>query len=266
MFFLYFQNVDKKFISAAMYNALKEYDGDVDKYADAAFEKSILTHPDKVQEFLKQVDSTTFKTFTADPVYKLSISFYNVYTERVLNQMTKLNREQSKYYSVYIDAIVEKNVGKTLLPDANRTQRLTYGKVTGCVPADGVQYTYYTALDGLFEKNLKNQGNPDYYIPKKLVELYKNKDFGKYAVNGILRTCFLTNCHTTSGNSGSPVIDAKGRLVGLNFDRVAEGVASDYKYSPAMSRSIVMDVRYMLFVLDKYSPSKYLMEEMKIVK
>lgn len=216
--------------------------------------------------FLNKVDSTSIKTLTSDPVYELALSFYKVYTTRVSNQMTRLNSEQSKYYSVYVDALVEKNAGKLMPSDANRTQRLTYGKVMGSVPADGIKYDYFTTIDGLFEKRMKNSDNPDYYIPKKISELYKNKDFGPYASNGTLHTCFLTNCHTTSGSSGSPVLNAKGQLVGLNFDRMAEGVASDYKYSPNLSRSIVMDIRYMLFILDKYSPSKKIIEELVITK
>ncbi|MFZ4724481.1 MAG: S46 family peptidase [Paludibacter sp.] len=266
MFYLYYQNVDKKFIAPQMSDALSAYDGDVDKYATAAFEKSILTHPELIQKFLTQVDSTSMKTLTSDPVYKLALSFYSIYTEKVLNQMNKLNGLQSKYYSVYIDAIVEKNIGKTMSSDANRTQRLSYGTVKGCIPANGMQYNYYTTLDGVFEKRLNNPGNPDYYIPKKIIELYNNKDLGKYAVDGTIRTCFLTNCHTTSANSGSPVLNAKGQLVGLNFDRMAEGVASDYKYLPELSRSIVMDIRYMLFILEKYAPSKQLLDEIKFVK
>jgi len=127
-------------------------------------------------------------------------------------------------------------------------------------------YNYYTTLDGVFEKSQKNSGNEEYYIPKKMRELYSKKNFGKYALNGTVRTCFLTNCHTSSGNSGSPVLNAKGEMVGLNFDRMAEGVASDYRYLPELSRSITLDVRYLLFVLDKYSPSGFVLNEMKIVK
>ena len=266
MFYLYYQNVDPKFISDAMTNALKAFNGDVDKYASAAFEKSIVTHSDRMLAFLNNVDSTSIKTLTSDPVYELALSFYKVYTTRVANQMAKLNAEQSKYYTVYIDAVVEKNASKTMSSDANRTQRLTYGSVLGCTPADGIDYKYFTTIDGLFEKRMKNPGNPDYYIPKKFIELYDKKDFGQYSTNGTLHTCFLTNCHTTSANSGSPVLNAKGYLVGLNFDRMAEGVASDYKYSPDLSRSIVMDIRYMLFVLEKYSPSKNIINELVITK
>lgn len=266
MFYLYYQNVDRKFISEPMTNALKAYNGDVNKYAEVAFENSIITHPDRMYAFLDKVDSITIKTLTSDPIYELALSFYKVYTTRVNGQMKKLNTLQSKYYSVYVDAIAEKNAGKNMIADANRTQRLSYGKVCGSIPANGVKYDYFTTIDGLFEKRMRNLENPDYAIQKKIAELYNNKNYGPYGTNGTLRTCFLTNCHTTSGSSGSAVLNAKGELVGLNFDRMAEGVASDYKYSPDLSRSIVMDVRYMLFILDKYSPSNHIINELVIVK
>ena len=161
---------------------------------------------------------------------------------------------------------MEKNKGQIYCPDANQSQRLSYGKVTGSIPADGMTYNYFTTLDGVFEKSMKNSGNDEYYLPKKMRELFNKKDFGRYSTNGTVRTCFLTNCHTSSGNSGSPVLNAKGELVGLNFDRMSEGVASDYRYLPELSRSITLDVRYLLFVLDKYSPSGFVMNELKIVK
>lgn len=266
MFYLYYQNVDQKFISQAMIDALKQFDGDVDKYSEFAFKNSILTDSVRLKAFLAKVDTTTLKTLTTDPIYKLAISYYKVYTDRAMNQMKKLQAKQSDLYSLYMLAFYEKNADKQLPPDANRTQRLSYGKVQGCAPANGMQYNYFTTIDGLFEKNRRNAGNPDYLIPKKMRELYANKDFGKYSSNGTLPVNFMTNCQTSSGNSGSPVLNAKGNLIGLNFDRIAEGVASDYKYQADLSRSIAVDMRYILFILEKYSPSKELVNEMIIVK
>ncbi len=266
LLYMYYESVDKKFISNEMTAALKEYDGDVEKYSEAAFSNSIITKKDSLLSFLNKVDSVSIQKLTSDPVYKLALSYYKTYIETVANQMKKLQNEQSKYYTMYVNAIAEKNAGKLLSPDANRTLRVAYGNVNGCNPVDGVKYDFYTTIDGIFEKNLTNLGNEDYYIPKKLRSLYEKKDFGKYAENGVLHVNFLTNCQTTSGNSGSPVLNAKGNLVGVNFDRISEGVASDYRYIPDLSRSITLDVRYMLFLLDKYSPSGYLLNEMKFVK
>ena len=266
LLYRFYENVNKKFISDEMTQALKTFDGDVDKYTDDAFSKSILTNKDKMNAFLDKVDTTTIQTLTSDPVYKMALSYYKMYTERISGPLKRMQEQQSKYYKLYMQALMEKNKGQLYCPDANQSQRLSYGKVTGSVPADGMTYNYFTTLDGVFEKNQKNSGNDEYYVPKKMRELYNKKDFGNYAVNGTVRTCFLTNCHTSSGNSGSPVLNAKGEMVGLNFDRMGEGVASDYRYLPELSRSITLDVRYLLFILDKYSPSKYVMDELKIVK
>ena len=165
-----------------------------------------------------------------------------------------------------MDAIATMNANKLLAPDANRTQRLSYGKITGAKPADGLLYDYYTTLDGIFEKRAENPGHPDYSIPKKIGDLYEAADFGTYATNGKMPVNFLANLHTSSASSGSPVMNAKGELIGLNFDRIAEGVASDYKFLPDLSRNIVVDIRYVLFLLEKYSLSKHLVDEMTIVK
>ena len=265
MFYLYYRNVDQKFISQAMVDALKQFDGDVEKYSEYAFKNSILTDSVRLKAFLSKVDTTTLKSLTSDPIYKLAISYYKVYTDRVLKPMGKLQAQQSDLYTLYMQAFNEKNTGKLLPSDANRTQRLSYGKITGCTPANGLHYNYFTTIDGLFEKNQRNMDNPDYYIPKKLRELFENKDFGeKYISNGTIPVNFLTDCHTTSGSSGSPVLNAKGQLIGLNFDRISEGVASDYKYQQDLSRSIAVDVRYILFILEKYSLSKGIVNEFVI--
>jgi len=266
MLFLYYNNVDKAYISNVMVESLAPFDGDLDKYTDYAFANSMLTKPDSIQAFLQKVDTITIDKFTADPLYKIALSYYEVYTRRVLNQTQKLEAEQAKYYNLYMDAIASMNSNKLMFSDANRTQRLSYGKVTGALAADGLLYNYYTTMDGIFEKRADNPGNPDYLIPKKIADLYQNADFGTYAVNGKMPVNFLSNLHTSSANSGSPVLNAKGELIGLNFDRIAEGVASDYKYLPESSRNIAVDIRYVLFLLEKYSMSKQLVNEMVIVK
>lgn len=266
MLFLYYNNVDRAFISDVMVESLRPFDGDLDKYTDYAFANSILTKPDSIQAFLAKVDSVSMNKFTADPLYKISLSYYEVYTRKVLNQTKKLEGEQAKYYNLYMDAIATMNANKLLAPDANRTQRLSYGKVSRAKPSDGLLYDFFTTMDGIFEKRAENPGNPDYSIPKKIGELYDNADFGEYAKNGKMPVCFLSNLHTSSASSGSPVLNAKGELVGLNFDRIAEGVASDYKFLPELSRNIVVDIRYVLFLLEKYSLSQHLLNEIQIVK
>lgn len=267
MLYLYYNNVDRAFISNVMIESLQPFNGDLDKYTDFAFANSILTKPDSIQAFLQNVDSTSIKKFTADPLYKIALSYYEVYTGRVLNQTKRLEGEQAKYFNLYMDAIATMNANKILAPDANRTQRLSYGKVSRTKPTDGMLYNYFTTMDGIFEKRAENPGHPDYVIPKKMYDLYQNADFGPYAnKDGEMPVGFLSNNHTSSASSGSPVLNAKGELIGLNFDRIAEGVASDYKYLPELSRNIVVDIRYVLFILDKFSPSTQILDELKIVK
>jgi hypothetical protein len=154
---------------------------------------------------------------------------------------------------------------KKFYPDANGTLRVAYGKVDDYKPRDGVQYLHYTTLDGLVEKH--NSGHEDFYVTPKLIEMYEKKDFGSYAdKNGKLRIAFTGSNHTTGGNSGSPVLNANGELIGTNFDRNWEGTMSDIMYNVNFCRNIVLDVRYTLWIVDKYAGAGYLLNEMKIVR
>jgi len=265
MVFSYYEHVDPKYIPADLSAAIQKFNGDVEKFTNHAFENSILTKPDQVQKFLQQIDSASISEFKKDPVYRAAISFYVNYTRNVVNQTDKLESEQSQYYNVYMQAINKMNENLNLPADANRTQRISFGKITGAKYQDGLIYDYQSTMAGIFEKKADNKDNPDYLIPKKIADLYQAKSFGLYGENGKMPVCFLTDCHTSSASSGSPVLNAKGQLIGLNFDRIAEGVASDYKYSPELSRSIVVDIRYILFLLEQYSPSKRLINELKII-
>ena len=153
---------------------------------------------------------------------------------------------------------------KVFYPDANSTLRVTYGTIKGYYSKDAVYYTYYTTLKGIMEKD--NPDIYDYNVPEKLRQLYRTKDFGKYTQNGEVPVCFIANNHTSGGNSGSPVINADGHLIGINFDRAWEGVASDLAYNPDQSRNISLDIRYVLFIIDKFAGAGYLLNEMKIAE
>ncbi len=153
---------------------------------------------------------------------------------------------------------------KRYFPDANSTLRVTYGIVNGYAPRDAVYYEPVSYLEGVMEKYIP--GDYEFDVPQKLQELYESKDYGQYAdENGKLPVCFLGTNHTTGGNSGSPAIDAYGNLVGLNFDRVWEGTMSDYNYDPDICRNIMVDMRYVLFIVDKYAGAIHLIDEMKLV-
>jgi hypothetical protein len=154
---------------------------------------------------------------------------------------------------------------KRFFPDANSTLRLTYGPVRGYEPRNAVHYEFQSDLDGVMEKYIP--GDYEFDVPKRLIDLWKAKDYGVYATaEGKLPVAFLGANHTTGGNSGSPAIDARGNLVGLNFDRVWEGTMSDLNYDPAICRNIMVDIRYVLFIVDKYAGAGYLLKEMKLVQ
>ena len=152
---------------------------------------------------------------------------------------------------------------KRFYPDANNTLRLTYGKVQGFVARDAVKYDYYSYMDGLMEKY--KPGDYEFDVPEKLRDLYQKKDFGQYGKDGKMPVCFIATNHTTGGNSGSPALDAYGNLVGLNFDRAWEGTMSDVNYDPSLCRNIMVDIRYVLFIIDKYAGAGHLVKEMKLV-
>ena len=161
-------------------------------------------------------------------------------------------------------AQMEMQSEKVFYPDANFTMRISYGKIKGFYPRDGVYYRYYTTLKGVIEKG--EMGVYDYVVPEKLKELYEKKDFGRYKnSNGNLPVAFIADNHTSGGNSGSPVLDANGNLIGVNFDRVWEGTMSDVVFDPEKCRNITLDIRYVLFIIDKYANATNLLNEMVFV-
>jgi hypothetical protein len=183
---------------------------------------------------------------------------------KVRPELQRLNGEIQKLNRDYMTVQMEFDRERMFYPDANSTLRLTYGTVKGYYSKDAVYYTYYTTLKGIMEKD--NPEIYDYDVPEKLRELYRTKDFGRYKQEGEVPVCFIADNHTTGGNSGSPVINADGQLIGVNFDRAWEGVASDLEFNPEQSRNISLDIRYALFIIDKFAGAGYLLREMTIVE
>ena len=179
------------------------------------------------------------------------------------NAQDKTEEQLDLCYRKYVKALMEKDTDKTFYPDANLTMRVTYGNVKGFSPSDGVQYVHYTTLDGVIAKD-----NPeifDYKVDPKLKELCAKKDYGRYAnAKGELPVCFIASNHTTGGNSGSPVINADGYLIGINFDRVWEGTMSDINYDVNRCRNISLDVRYFLFIVDKFAGAQNIIDELDL--
>ncbi len=176
----------------------------------------------------------------------------------------QINGEIAKVQKLYMKALMDVLPSDRYYPDANSTLRVTYGQVKGYSPRDAVYYNPVSYLEGIIEKNIP--GDYEFHVPEKLIKLYNAKDYGQYAdANGKIPVCFLGTNHTTGGNSGSPALDANGNLIGLNFDRVWEGTMSDMNYDPEICRNIMVDARYILFVIDKYAGATHLIEEMKLV-
>ncbi len=185
---------------------------------------------------------------------------YQVNTQAKYNEIQAgINKLQRTYMQAQMDVMKERK----FYPDANSTLRVTFGNVKGYTARDAVKYNYYTNLDGLMEKY--KPGDYEFDVPEKLRSLYNAKDYGRYGSNGKMPVCFIATNHTTGGNSGSPALDAYGNLIGLNFDRVWEGTMSDINYDPSICRNIMVDIRYVLFIVDKFAGSTWLINEMKIV-
>ena len=190
------------------------------------------------------------------------VEYYFVEVAAPYQEITdKLAGLQRKYMKGILEFATPED---RIFPDANSTLRVTYGKVEGYSPADAVKYEPFTYLDGVMEKYIPNDYEFD--VPAKLRYLYERKEYGIYGKDGKMPVCFIATNHTTGGNSGSPAIDAKGNLIGLNFDRVWEGTMSDVYYDPKICRNVMVDIRYILFIIDKYADASYLIDEMKIIK
>lgn len=242
-----------------------KYKGDYNKYADEVFEKSFLSSNSKVEKFLSEYSAKKVKKLSTDPAYQLFKVCSLAYVNKVLPVYTENTRMLNSLQRIYMRGQMEMAEGnKKLYPDANSTLRVTYGKVEGYEPRDGIIYKHYTTLSGIIEKF--DSTNYDFDVPRKLIDLYNRKDYGRYATNGKLTPCFLASNHTTGGNSGSPVINAYGQLIGTNFDRVWEGTMSDIMFDPDKCRNITLDIRYTLFIIEKLGDAKWLVDEMRIVE
>jgi len=226
------------------------------------YSTSNLVSYDKLKELLNGDAKTVIEKLNNDKGFQLVKSLADAYFEKIAPTYNELDLKNSALQRTYMKAIVELFPNDRIFPDANSTLRVTYGKVKGYAPQDAVYYEPLTYLEGVMEKYVP--GDYEFDLPKKLIDLYNNKDYGNYSENGKLPVNFIATNHTTGGNSGSPAIDAKGNLIGLNFDRVWEGTMSDIYYSPDICRNIMVDIRYVLFIIDKYAGAKNIINELKI--
>jgi hypothetical protein len=227
------------------------------------YTKSKLTSYEGVKTLFKGDSKTILKNLNKDLGYQLVKKLADNFYSNIAPKYDELNLETGALQRNYMKAQLELFPEGRFFPDANSTLRITYGQVKGYSPNDAVYYEPVTHLEGVMEKYVP--GDYEFDVPAKLIELIKNKDYGQYAENGKMPVCFIATNHTTGGNSGSPAIDANGNLIGLNFDRVWEGTMSDIHYDPSICRNIMVDVRYVLFIIDKYADAKHLIDEMELV-
>lgn len=225
--------------------------------------KSTFLTEEKTLALLDNWGKGTAKKVSKDPVYKLMNEFWDVYFSNVRPQYSKFSDEIDSLSKIYVKGL-RNHVPGTYYPDANSTLRLAYGQIDNYNPKDGVLYDFFTTGSGILEKY--DPENVDFDLPNRLVKLIEDKDYGQYAdADGSLHVCFTASNHTTGGNSGSPVINGNGELIGLNFDRNWEGTMSDINYDINQCRNISVDIRYVLFVVDKFANAGHLVKEMKLV-
>jgi len=262
---MYYEDVDKSMHPDVFQTIQSKYKGSFEKYAEFIFERSIFASETKTMEMLSGYTDGIIKNIENDPAYMLARDVYPFYEKHIQKPYNQLMDGLSRFNREYMAAQREIMTEKKYYPDANSTMRVAYGKVKGYSGKDGVNYSFTTTLDGIMEK--EDSTDTEFIVPKKLKELYINKDYGQYAgKDGKIHVAFIGTSHTTGGNSGSPVIDAEGNLVGVNFDRNWEGTANDIRYNSARGRNIVLDIRYALFVIDKFAGASNLIQEMKIVQ
>lgn len=263
------KNVPQDFKNSYFKSRIKKY-GSAQKWADALFSKSVFADSSKAYRLLRtgQSQKAVIKDMNKvmkDPAVQFALSFRHWYQDEIMPTVKRINRELQLAYRDYMRGQMvycrTRRIAKPFYPDANLTLRVAYGHIKGYSPADGIYYLPSSTIKGIMQKD-----NPeifDYNIPQRLRDIYQTKDYGKWAdASGEIPVCFLATNHTTGGNSGSPVINADGNLVGINFDRVWEGTMSDIVYDPEICRNISLDIRYVLFIIDKVADADHLLDEM----
>ena len=259
-----FNLLTKAYFTSIYPGNAQQSDLEVDKLTNTIYSKSIFTNQNRFQDFLSSFNSKSLAKLQKDPGFFHYNKEINVFRNEVVPGYNAFSSSMTALLQVYVE-------GRKLMypelkhwPDANSTLRITYGQLEGSSPTDGMMYTEHTTLDGIIAKY--NTGNPDFELLPRMLDLHKEKKYGEYAQDGELWVCFTGSNHTTGGNSGSAVIDAEGNLMGLNFDRTWESTMSDYMFDASRCRNVVVDIRYVLWVIDLYSNAKYLVDEMTIIR
>ena len=258
---LYFELTKPEERNEYLNEVYAKYKGNIKKYVDDVYDNSILANEANFKKFMKK---PSLKKFEKDPAMKLRTAVFNSYTELMMKS-SEFAKVMNPLHKTYLKGLMEMANGAPVYPDANFTMRLTYGNVKSYQPKDGVTFNHYTTLKGVMEK--ENPNSSEFIVPARLKELYEAKDFGQYALpNGEMPVAFLTTNDITGGNSGSGVLNSRGELIGLAFDGNWESLSGDINFDDNLQRCINVDIRYVLFVIDKLGNCKRLIDEMNIVK
>ncbi len=261
----YAKMVKKEDMPDYIRKSILSFEKNPEKFTNKVYAKSIFVNEEKLMAFLDNFSPKDVKKINKDFFVKMRLSLITDYRENIYPTQKKLGNESDRLMRDYMKAQMEMQKNRLFYPDANFTLRVAYGKVKGAEPVDGKIYKHFTTLKGIMEK--ENPDIFDYVVEPKLKELYINKDYGQYAdQDGSLHVGFIATNHTTGGNSGSPVLDANGNLIGINFDRQWEGTMSDLNFDTEICRNITLDIRYCLFLIDKFAGAKWLVDEMTLVK
>lgn len=261
---VYYANVPEEHLSFYVRDQV-EFAGSMNRMVTDLFERSYLTKGDRLIRLMKNDPENALNLLRGDMGYVYAEQLNKHNEERVVDVYNEYQRRAAPLQRKYMQGLLLFFPEKRLYPDANSTMRVSYGKVEGFTGLEGKTYDFVTDLDGVIAKYLP--GDYEFDLPTKLIDLHASKDYGRYAMdNGKLPVCFLGSNHTTGGNSGSPALDGEGRLVGLNFDRTWQSTMSDVNYDPTICRNIMVDIRYVLFLIDKLGGAPHLVEEMTLVE
>jgi hypothetical protein len=260
---MYFNNV--QYHIPTYYEDMKRQNGgNYRQWAESLYGQSLLSDQEKLKQFATRAELKDIGRLLSDPAYQLYIYIVSYRNTDIAPRLVQYSNEVKRLNRLYMKNIMEKEGEGAFYPDANLTLRITYGKIHGIDPEGPAGYSYQTNLNEVIQKDKPTV--TEFAVPDYLKTLYQKKDYGRWAVNGTVPVAFIADNHTSGGNSGSPVLNAKGELIGTNFDRIWEGTMSDIDYSPAVCRNISLDIRYTLFIVEKFGNAKWLLNEMKIVR
>jgi len=243
-----------------------EFAGNAELWAKDVFAKTIFNKKETLLKFIQNFDNSQQErnVLLTDPTYKIMESVVDIYNVKIRPKQMALEAKEDSLDRIWMQALMNFQTERNFYPDANSTLRVSYGKIEGSYPYNGVKYLFQTTLDGYMEKD--NPEIYDYRVPEKLKELYLAKDYGKWSENGQMPVAFIATNHTTGGNSGSPVLNANGQLIGVNFDRSWESTMSDIMFDPEQCRNISLDIRFALFIMEKYFGADRLINEINFAK